>query len=693
MILTIGIPTHNDFTGAWWTVTALRETHGPQLAAAGIAAEILIADNAPDAGPESRLGAKCRAWAAGPLPVRYVATPQPQGAAATKNRIFAEARGEYVVVIDSHVLICAGALVRLIDYYHSHPDADGLFHGALRGDDGSVMATHFGDQGRGGMWGTWALAWQCTCGYTFGLEHLPAGETTYYDLFARIPDDPIDRCRACGRTIPPGPWPGHEHRLQAAGFRYRGRAPDDAPFEIPASGMGLFSCRRDAWLGCHPEVRQFGGEEFCIHERYRRRGRSIVCLPFLQWTHHFRDPRDPLPYPASRNRMIANYAVELSSLGIPIDRCRRHVTAEIEHPMTLEAFDAAIVAELAAPPMPAPPVPAPIVPSSAVAKPCGGCGKSHQPSLTAPQSPPSPPSPPGVPVGLTPNLCHQPLVVELCRDKRVLVIGPAADPAVWPALAAAGVAELIPVDCSPRPLEQYFPGIASRKGAKAQRKENKAGLGASAPLREAKADVAVLQIPDMADATLSALEQVAAAAIPRAVLVGTHAAGETDHTGRGPGMLPAIREFCRRRPEWRVHSHSTAGTGLTVLSSDPADRPPLPGVWRQLANLTRAVAGHVADGLHRADDATIEDRLNVCATCPQRNDTRCSPCGCYVQVKATWRDQPCPLGYWPVDPPPQPSTTRPPDWTKPPPPVDDRLRTSTTTVPSWLYYDQIQTTQ
>ena len=46
--------------------------------------------------------------------------------------------------------------------------------------------------------------------------------------------------------------------------------PDAPPFEIPMQGMGLFACRRAAWPGFNQAFRGFGGEEWYIHEKFRR---------------------------------------------------------------------------------------------------------------------------------------------------------------------------------------------------------------------------------------------------------------------------------------------------------------------------------------------------------------------------------------------------------------------------------------
>ena len=57
----------------------------------------------------------------------------------------------------------------------------------------------------------------------------------------------------------------------------RGVDPEGEPFEIPMQGMGVFSCRKEAWLGFNPAFRGFGGEEGYIHEKFRQARSAAAC--------------------------------------------------------------------------------------------------------------------------------------------------------------------------------------------------------------------------------------------------------------------------------------------------------------------------------------------------------------------------------------------------------------------------------
>jgi glycosyltransferase involved in cell wall biosynthesis len=243
--LTIGTTSCKNFAETWFTVQALRLFH--DLADT----EILIVDNAGD----DRLRSFVDAWAQ--RDVRYVRWTDRQGTAPAKDRIFAEARGEWVIVIDSHVMLAPGAVEAFRRWTAAHPDCRDLLHGPMLYDDLVATADAMNDEWRGHMWGTW---------------------------------------------------------------RTRTTEPDTEPYEIPMHGMGLFACRRDAWLGFNSEFRGFGGEEGYIHEKYRRSGRRVMCLPFLRWLHLFREGAPP--YPLNLTDRIHNYRVGFAELGLdpkPID--------------------------------------------------------------------------------------------------------------------------------------------------------------------------------------------------------------------------------------------------------------------------------------------------------------------------------------------------------------------------------------
>jgi hypothetical protein len=211
---------------------------------------------------------------------------------AVRDLVFREASGEYVLCLDAHVLIVPGAIQKLLCYFDAHPHTTDLLQGPLLYDDLDSISTHFNPEWRSSMFGTW-----------------DADE--------------------------------------------RGRDLDAPPFEIPMQGLGLFACRRAAWLGFNPKMRGFGGEEGYIHAKFRQIGARTLCLPFLRWTHRFTRPSG-VPYPFATEDRLRNYVLALRELGQDegdfvahfregfgtevADRLIAQVRAEVENPFCY--FDA-----------------------------------------------------------------------------------------------------------------------------------------------------------------------------------------------------------------------------------------------------------------------------------------------------------------------------------------------------------------
>ncbi len=103
----------------------------------------------------------------------------------------------------------------------------------------------------------------------------------------------------------------------------RGEDPNGVPFEIPAQGLGLFSCRKDSWLGFNTKFRGFGGEEGYIHEKYRKNGKRTLCLPFLRWCHRFYRP-EGVSYPNQLDQRFKNYLIGFKELDLDTTELKAH---------------------------------------------------------------------------------------------------------------------------------------------------------------------------------------------------------------------------------------------------------------------------------------------------------------------------------------------------------------------------------
>lgn len=252
-VLTIGMASFDDYDGVYFSLEAIRLYHPEILDRC----QFIILDN----NPGSEIGAAIKALAEQTGNCRYLPVTDQIGT-AVRDRIFREAETDYVLCMDSHVMLQAGSLARLIEYMDNHPDCRDLLQGPMLSWDIKKTSSHFEPGWGAGMYGTWA-------------------------------SDP------------------------------RAEDPDNDPFEIEMQGLGVFACRRNAWLGFNYDFRGFGGEEGYIHEKYHRSGNRTLCLPFLRWTHRFGRPSGS-HYPNLWEDRIRNYLLGFSEVGLATNQVEEH---------------------------------------------------------------------------------------------------------------------------------------------------------------------------------------------------------------------------------------------------------------------------------------------------------------------------------------------------------------------------------
>lgn len=247
--LTIGMATYDDFYGLFPTIQAIRMYNKSIMSET----EFIVIDNNPD----SNHGRDTKAFITNDVRKngRYIPYTEKKST-SVRNRVFEEARGDFVVCIDPHIMVVENGWVNLINFAKNHLGSKDLYQGPLLYDDldeDASISTHFDLTWRAAMYGTWQR-------------------------------DP------------------------------RGVDPNADPFEIQSQGLGLFGCFKDAWLGFNPLFRGFGGEEGYIHAKYVKAGRKCWCLPFLKWNHRFKDPAGK-PYKVTIEDRVYNYCVGWRELG------------------------------------------------------------------------------------------------------------------------------------------------------------------------------------------------------------------------------------------------------------------------------------------------------------------------------------------------------------------------------------------
>jgi glycosyltransferase involved in cell wall biosynthesis len=258
MLLTIGMATVRDYDGPWATITSLR------LAMRDLAFvnyEIILVDNDPDHPRGKACAEECR-QADGQLNqgCRYVPFPEAFGTTQPRQRVFDEARGDWVVCMDSHVMMGNNAWACLIDYCRNNTRSKDIISGPLLYNDLKRTSEAFAEEWRSQMWGVWTS----------------------------------------------------DARVELG-----------KPFETWAQGLGFFAMRKAAWPGFDRRWRGFGGEEGCIHEAIRQAGGRSLCVPQIEWAHRWGKP-DGTMYQAYTWHKVRNYVLGFQRIGRDIAEIHKH---------------------------------------------------------------------------------------------------------------------------------------------------------------------------------------------------------------------------------------------------------------------------------------------------------------------------------------------------------------------------------
>lgn len=77
--------------------------------------------------------------------------------------------------------------------------------------------------------------------------------------------------------------------------------------------------------------------------------------------------------------------------------------------------------------------------------------------------------------------------------------------------------------------------------------------------------------------------------------------------------------------------------------------PSLPPTIQLAKNFVKAVGKHVLDGFKDVAPEQYQARLDVCNKCSLRVGIRCThiQCGCFIDKKAWWASEDCPIKKWP----------------------------------------------
>jgi hypothetical protein len=132
--LTIGIATYNDYDGLYFTIMSAKLYH-PFVQTDQV--EFVVIDNNPD-GPAGEASEALVTKVGG----TYV--PMRDKTSTTVKWLIPEyAQGEYILIVDSHVLLYPGSIDALMNYFEQCDDCKDLVQGPLLYDDLKTVSTSF----------------------------------------------------------------------------------------------------------------------------------------------------------------------------------------------------------------------------------------------------------------------------------------------------------------------------------------------------------------------------------------------------------------------------------------------------------------------------------------------------------------------------------------------------------------------
>jgi hypothetical protein len=110
----------------------------------------------------------------------------------------------------------------------------------------------------------------------------------------------------------------------------------------------------------------------------------------------------------------------------------------------------------------------------------------------------------------------------------------------------------------------------------------------------------------------------------------------------------------RKRAE-AIYAQYEATLDVIAAGNAPAKVSPVqtsPGFLKRASSLTKAIGSEtkaIVQGQPTLTAQQVAARLAVCASCDQlRSNRACAKCGCFVDAKARFRSQTCPLRRWPA---------------------------------------------
>lgn len=578
----VGMATFDDFDRTHMTIQALRMMHGEFIE------EIIVVDNHPKSKTSETLKNFCKS-----NNLVYESYEDVIGTAAPRNRIFQLAKSDYVVCLDSHVIVDLDGFNALAKHYIADPNCPDLIQGPMLYDllNPQNASTHFNDEWGGGMLGRWST-------------------------------DP--------------------------------RQEEYSWFEIMAQGLGIFACRKDCWLGFNPLFRGFGGEEWYIHEKFRKAGRKAICLSDFKWWHSFMQAKrieSGVPYPLSTKDKLRNYVIgftELQDEKRLLEAKQHFKVSDEEWPewLAVGRGEKEFVASHK------PPVVASPVTVEACKDPKKRCGQAKvipQANLSVEEW-----FKKSVTVKSEINE-HVQKLSDLSRDQDVVVEFGTGNGISTAGLVYGKPKRLITVD-----LNEATQVHSMSQKIKEYGVDLSIVRGNTLEIDIPECDVLFIDTTHTGEHVFKELERHGRKVRRRIAFHDTELYGHRGADNKSPGLLGGILGFLKANREWQVILHESRQYGFTVISRVPEDFPKVDKFGlKDVLRFGKAQFKHKLNGGKYLPLEIVQERHDTCLMCPIRSGEQCSNCKCFLfqipenmKVKAGqpgkifYPHEICPLGKW-----------------------------------------------
>ena len=74
----------------------------------------------------------------------------------------------------------------------------------------------------------------------------------------------------------------------------------------------------------------------------------------------------------------------------------------------------------------------------------------------------------------------------------------------------------------------------------------------------------------------------------------------------------------------------------------------MPSFLEMAKNAGASVVNHAMNSFQSVPSNVKEERISICEGCEHYNSetTRCNECGCFINIKADWASEKCPIDKW-----------------------------------------------